>query len=249
MRYARQFIFAIATIVALVMSVASQTPPAQKPSFEPVTIKAAAYGQSVKKLITYAYQVHDFQIVGGPDWAGTDLWNIQSKTDGGNTPPPPITDLTPPGPFALMVQSILQDHFQLKIHREVRELPVYEMVVAQGGPKIRLADNQPPPPPPLSSGVARGTYFIGGNRAGMGFEGNAIPLDRLVNILSTETGRTVIDKTGLQGLYDMQMEWTPNSARIPLATALEEELGLRLVSARGPVEVLVIDHVQRPSEN
>src|SRR5438309_8482718 len=126
MRYARQFIFAIATIVALVMSVASQTPPAQKPSFEPVTIKAAAYGQSVKKLITYAYQVHDFQIAGGPDWAGTDLWNIQSKTDGGNTPPPPITDLTPPGPFALMVQSILQDHFQLKVHREVRELPVYE---------------------------------------------------------------------------------------------------------------------------
>ena len=227
---------------------ASQAP-APKPSFEPVVIKPAPYGQSVRKLVTYAYGVHDFQIVGGPDWAGTDLWNIQSKTDGGNTPPPPITDLTPPGPFALMVQSILQDHFQLKIHRAVRELPVYELVVAQGGPKIRLADNQPPPPPPLSSGVARGTYFIGGNRAGMGFEGNAIPLDRLVNILSTETGRTVIDKTGLQGLYDMQMEWTPDSSRIPLTTAMEEELGLRLQAATGAVEVLVIDSVQKPLEN
>ena len=250
MRYrAAKFMFCVALIATAVMPLASQTPPAQKRSFEPVTIKPAAYGQSVKKLITYAYQVHDFQIVGGPDWAGTDLWNIQSKTDRGNTPPPPITDLTPPGPFALMVQFILQDHFQLKIHREVRELPVYELVVAQGGPKIRLADNQPPPPPPLSSGVARGTYFIGGNRAGMGFEGNAIPLDRLVNILSTETGRTVIDKTGLQGLYDMQMEWTPDSPRIPLTTAMEEELGLRLQAATGPVEVLVIDSVQKPSEN
>src|SRR5438093_7086704 len=187
------------------MPLASQTSPEQKPSFEPVTIKRAAYGQSVKKLIGYGYQVHDFQIVGGPDWAGTDLWDVQSRTDEGNAPPPPIADRTPPGPFALMVQSILQDHFQLKIHRAVRELPVYELVVAQGGPKIQLADNQPPlgitaPPPPLSSGVPRGSYYIGGNRAGMGFEGNAIPLDQLVHILTTETGRTVIDKTGLQGL-------------------------------------------------
>src|SRR5881628_2945068 len=98
--------FCVALIATAVMPLASQTPPAQKPSFEPVTIKPAAYGQSVKKLITYAYQVHDFQIVGGPDWVGTDLWDIQSKTDEGNTPPPPITDLTPPGPFGLMVQSI-----------------------------------------------------------------------------------------------------------------------------------------------
>ena len=175
--------FCVALIATAVMPLASQTPPAQKRSFEPVTIKPAAYGQSVKKLITNAYQVHDFQIVGGPDWAGTDLWDIQSKTDEGNAPPPPIADLTPPGPFALMVQSILQDHFQLKIHREVRQLPVYELVVAQGGSKMRLADDQSPsgstttaPPTPLSSGVPRGSYFIGGNRAGMGFDrGSFVP--------------------------------------------------------------------------
>ena len=83
----------------------------------------------------------------------------------------------------------------------------------------------------------------------MGFEGNAIPLDPLVNILTDQTGRTVIDKTGLHGLYDMQMEWTPDSSRIPLTTAMEEELGLRLQPGTGPVEVLVIDSVQKPSEN
>ena|SRR5438034_1124681 len=64
------------------MPLASQTSPEQKPSFEPVTIKRAAYGQSAKKLIGYGYQVHDFQIVGGPDWAGTDLWDIQSDSGG-----------------------------------------------------------------------------------------------------------------------------------------------------------------------
>jgi uncharacterized protein (TIGR03435 family) len=247
-------VLVVAAITATVMPVTSQTPLAQKPSFKPVAVKPAAYGQSVKKLISYGYQVRDFQIAGGADWAGTDLWDIQSKTDEGNAPPPPTTDPTPLGPFALMVQSILQDHFQLKIHREVREFPVYELVVAQGGPKIRLADNEPPvgvtaPLPPLSSGVPRGTYYIEGNRAGMGFEGNAVPLDRLVNILTDQTGRTVIDKTGLHGLYDMQMEWTPDSSRIPLTTAMEQELGLRLQAATGPVEVLVIDSVQKPSEN
>jgi uncharacterized protein (TIGR03435 family) len=248
-------VIVVAAIATAVMPLASQAPP-QKPSFEPVVIKPAPYGQSVKKLVTYAYGVKDFQIVGGPDWASTDLWDIQSKVEDANdhAPEPLILDGTQPDPFSLMAQSILEDRFQLKAHREVRQLPVYELVVAQGGPKIRLADDQTPfdrtaPPPRLLTGVPRGSYFIGGNRAGKGFEGNAVPLDRLVNILTIETGRTVIDKTGLHGLYDMQMEWTPDSSRIPLTTAMEGRLGLQLVSSTGPVEVLVIESVQKPSEN
>src|SRR5216117_4104982 len=170
MRYrAAKFMFCVALIAITVMPLASQTPPAQKPSFEPVTIKPAAYGQSVKKLISYGYLVRDFQIVGGPDWAGTDLWDIQSKTVEGNAPPPPIADLTPPGPFALMVQSILQEYFQLKIHREVRELPVYELVVAQGGPK--LADDQIDTRVPDGLyDLKRGTGRIWSSRGAMGVE-------------------------------------------------------------------------------
>ena len=233
------------------MPLASQTSPEQKPSFEPVTIKRAAYGQSAKKLIGYGYQVHDFQIVGGPDWAGTDLWDIQSKTVEGNAPPPPIADLTPPGPFALMVQSILQEHFQLKIHREVRELPVYELVVAQGGPK--LADDQIDTRVPDGLyDLKRGTGRIWNSRGAMGVEARAIPMDWLANILTHPTGRTVIDKTGLHGLYDVDMEWMPDAQGAPatsLIRAIEEQLGLRLESTTGPVEVIVIDHVERPSEN
>jgi uncharacterized protein (TIGR03435 family) len=250
-RLSSNVVFVVAAIATAVMPLASQAPP-PKPSFEPVVIKPAPYGQSVKKLVTYAYGVKDFQIVGGPDWASTDLWDIQSKAENANdhAPEPLIVYATQPDPFSHMVQSILEDRFQLKAHREVRQLPVYELVVAQGGPKIRLADDQTPldrtSPPPW---VPRGSYFIGGNRAGKGFEGNAVPLDRLINILTIETGRTVIDKTGLHGLYDMQMEWTPDSSRIPLTTAMEERLGLQLVSSTGPVEVLVIDSVQKPSEN
>jgi uncharacterized protein (TIGR03435 family) len=241
MRYlSSKVVLVVAGMTIAVMPLASQAPSAQKPSFEPVVIKPAPWGQSVKKLVTYAYGVYDFQIVGGPEWASTDLWDIQSKVEDANdhAPEPLIVYATQPDPFSLMVQSILEDRFQLKAHREVRQLPVYELVVAQGGPKIRLADDQTPldptaPPPPLSSGVQRGSYFIGGNRAGMGFEGNAVPLDRLVQILTIQTGRTIIDKTGLHGLYDMQMEGTPDSSRIPLTTAIEERLGLQLVSSTG----------------
>jgi uncharacterized protein (TIGR03435 family) len=101
----------------------------------------------------------------------------------------------------------------------------------------------------------------------MHLEAKAIPLDRLVNMLINVTNRTVIDKTGLAGLYDIKLEWAPDTLQSPvsptadsppvvtaptgpaLTTAIEEQLGLRLVSAKAPLEVLVIDHVERPSEN
>jgi uncharacterized protein (TIGR03435 family) len=143
--------------------------------------------------------------------------------------------------FPLLVQSVLEHHFHLKAHREVQELPISELVVAPGGPKVRLADYRA-----SAAGPRRG-IFMTGDDAGLRFEGNAIPLAQLVDMLTVETRRTVIDKTGLQGVYDVHMEWMPS--RIPLTTSIEEQLGLRLQAAKGPVEVLVIDSVQKPSEN
>jgi uncharacterized protein (TIGR03435 family) len=216
-------VLVVAAIAAAVMPVAAQAP-------QSVTVKPDPYGQSLKTLITYAYQVLDFQIVGGPDWAGIERWDIQSKPDA-----------VVAWGFPLLVQSVLEDHFHLKAHPELRESPIYELVVAPGGTKVRLADNR------VSAAGPTSGIFMTGDDAGLRFEGNAISLAQLVDMLTAETGRIVIDKTGLQGLYDMQMEWAPS--RIPLTTAIEEQLGLRLQAATGPVEVLVIDSVQKPSEN
>jgi len=209
-----------------------------------------------------------------------ELWEIQAKAEEGSVPPQPRTfaDLARPDAMGLMLQSLLEDRFQLKHHRETRQLPIYEVVVAKSGPKIRLAEDQSPlgtdglratPPPRLPNGLpvlTRGTYSIFRNPSGMKFEAKAIPLDRFVNMLINVTKRTVIDKTGLAGLYDIKLEWAPDTLQaVPLTadgppvvaapagpvltTAIEEQLGLRLLSTKAPLEVLVIDHVERPSEN
>ena len=225
-----------------------------------------------------AYGVRDYQILGGPSWIATDRWNIEAKADPDRMFLP--TDVPGVDQLGLMLQSLIEDRFQLKVHRETGFFPIYELVVGKGGLKMTLAEDQTPrgsgrasatPPPRLPNGLPALTNF--GSRwvftpGGMNFEGKAIPLGRLVNLLANVTNRKIVDKTGLAGLYDIKLEWTADNLEAPftpavdraqvaasptgpsLMTALEEQLGLRLVSASGgPVDVIVIDSVQKPSEN
>jgi uncharacterized protein (TIGR03435 family) len=179
-----------------------------------------------------------------------------------------------------MLQVLLEDRFKLKVHREIRELPVYELTVAKGGLKMQQSKCTPGPPPPQENRppgrglqVAGCGSLLGGvnglNRTENGI-GTEIP--SLLTFLANLTRREVIDKTGLTGRFDLHLEWAPDEAMTappdplrpddptkpaPSATAggasifaaIQEQLGLKLESTKGPAEVLVIDHVEKPTEN
>ena len=225
---------------------------------------------ALRRLIQFAYRGNQ-EFLGGPDWIDSDRWDIQAKAAEGEVPlRTGLPDLSVPDTIALMVQSLLEDRFKLKVHTETRQLPVYELLVTKGGPKIKLSEDQTPPSGLLAAGGAQGTAIPrGAMRMGRSdLEVQAISIENFAKALGVlYAGRQVIDKTGLQGLYDIKLQWAPDPglpnpagpgpiASAPadqlgpsLFTALQEQLGLRLESTRGPVQVLVIDHVERPSEN
>jgi uncharacterized protein (TIGR03435 family) len=175
-----------------------------------------------------------------------------------------------------LVQTLLEDRFQLKVHREATDGPVYFLTVAKNGPKLKPATcvviDPAHKPAPLAPGENR-PDICGSNRSG------TIGSTRTMNLLGVKMHepdmatatfpgltfyfaslleRSVIDKTGLAGRFDIHLEYTPASAEVPssadpgppsLFVAVQEQLGLKLESGRGPVELLVIDHVEKPSAN
>jgi uncharacterized protein (TIGR03435 family) len=263
--------------VALAVSLTSvaQTDPSARPEFAVASVKrnhancCAGYGLgdgklhgndvTLRTLIAWAYQVQQFQISGGPSWIASDRFDVEAKTE---------DQKADYAHLRLMLQSLLEDRFKVKLHRDTKELPVYSLVVAKGGPKIRLSPDQTSPdahgPAPTGAGPNRGGLQVG---AGM-LIGNAVSLPQFATILSrTALDRLAIDKTNLAGRFDIQLQWAFDTRESPsdpggttpspaspsdypsIFTAIQEQLGLKLESSRGPVEVLVIDHAERPSQN
>jgi len=234
-------------------------------------------GVSLKILLTYAYRLRDEQIVGGPAWISSALWEVSAKAEDSNIPAtPPTFDPAVPDAMALMVQALIQDRFRLRSHREVKELPTYDLVINKGGPKIQKANDQTPPIPKQPTNDASRTRNAGTNPlpaprgvlnmfnspTGSTLQGTAVPLSYLANALAISLRRAVMDRTSLMGLYDFKLQWAPDpmlgingprgangSVGPSIFTAVQEQLGLKLDSSRGPVEVLVIDSVRQPSEN
>jgi uncharacterized protein (TIGR03435 family) len=140
-----------------------------------------------------------------------------------------------------MLQVALADRFKLRVHNEARDGPIYELVIAKGGFKLKEA-----PASKHSRGYSWGRDHV---------EVRTGPIGSLVFVLSDLLSRNVVDKTGLSGNYDIDLNWTPDDqqgtpdAGPTLFTALEEQLGLKLVPAKGPVDTFVVDHVERPTEN
>jgi uncharacterized protein (TIGR03435 family) len=225
-----------------------------------------ATGVTLKLLIRVAYEVHDFQIVGLPAWAESDRFNVDAKAADTKT-----AKINPGNPSIMTdderravetklhagVQTLLADRFNLQARRETREMPVYALVIASGGSKLK---------------PATGSRGLLGGRGQM--TGTGATLDMLIHLLSNATDRIVIDRTGLNGAYDFKLEWTPGPGEMGLAggppppgvapggseasapaegpslfTAIQEQLGLRLEATKGPVEVVVVDHAEKPSAN
>jgi uncharacterized protein (TIGR03435 family) len=210
-----------------------------------------ATGVSLKYLLKTAYRVDDFQISGAPGWFDSDRFDIEAKAAGN---PPRAQVLS-------MLQSLLSDRFKLLLHRETRELPVYELVLAKSGLKFkeRACVGQPGPENPC------GGFTVSPVRGEL--MGRVVPTREFAEALATLLNRTVLDKTALTGNYDFDLHWTPDGSTItvhgpgdpdaPLPdpngpsifTAVREQLGLELKSAKGPVEMLVIDHAEKPDAN
>jgi uncharacterized protein (TIGR03435 family) len=195
-------------------------------------------------LLTQGLQVNPDQIVGEPGWAKSDRWNVEAKVAGEDV------DALARMTFAqrqAMFQQVLADRFGMKVHGETRELPVYALVVAKGGAKVTESKAAPDM---ASGGKGSLPRITPGPRDG-DLTGQNVTMDVLASVLSRYVDRSVIDKTGLTGSYDLAIRWAggADTSGPSIFTVVQEQLGLRLEPTKAPVPVIVIDHLERPREN
>jgi uncharacterized protein (TIGR03435 family) len=204
-------------------------------------------------LIQFAYSIEPFQLVGGPGWIHSDGYDIEAKPEG-------YADRQH---VWLMLQTLLADRFKLSVHREMRDMPVYTMTAVKSGLKLpppkecvpRMPD-APAPPPALQPGqMYCGGFGLAMLPTGLRMQGSGLSMAEFTKRLAAVVGRPVLDKTGFTGTFDVQLEFAPDDAhatdpaRPDIFAAIEEHLGLKLTAAKGPVEVLVIDHAEKPTAN
>ncbi len=218
-------------------------PPGQR-GFPPISISGSRVtdaNSSVFDLVAVAYNLKRYQIAGGPSWIGSATamgaaYDVTAKAPG---------DTVTMDQVRLMLQTLLAERFHLVVHLEAKEMPVYALVTGKGGPKLKVspADGMPP-----------GTRVAGGGDTRIQMTASKGTMDQLAFLLTNDQslGRPVVDKTSLTGTYDYKLEYSnaaQDSDAPSIFTALQEQLGLRLESQSATIEILVIDHVEKPDEN
>jgi uncharacterized protein (TIGR03435 family) len=230
---------------------------------------------TVQMLVRLAFGVQDNQISGAPSWVNSESYNIEARMD--RSAADEMRKMSEDQRKVArqhMLQALLADRFSLTLHQETKDLPVYALVISKNGPKLRKAK----PGDTYADGFKGIDGLPAGPHnmvlTGRGeFKAQAQPISALARALSHALGRPVLDRTGLTGSYDITLEWTPDEihgatmkepaggqqpadsivASEPsgpsIFTAIQEQLGLKLEPQKGATEVLVIDHVEKPSEN
>jgi len=186
-------------------------------------------------IIEQAYGIKEFQLLARPGWLTSERFDIDAR----------------PGSRVgyddckRMLQSLLAERFKLALHPETRQLPIYKLVVGRNGPKLHKVDADAP----------LGIKTFDTNKGQLITRGTSMPQLAGMLAMTGELENLVVDGTGLDGYYEFTLEWAPSSVPAEVSpgpslfTALQEQLGLKLEATKGPVETLVIDHVERPSEN
>ena len=190
---------------------------------------------TLQMLVQYGFGVKDSEIMGGPDWISVERYDIVAKADS----PKQLSE----NELEPLVRALLADRFKLTVHREIKELPVYSLVLGRKGPK--LAEHLGPVVSSVNTSYESGVLSM--NAVGISMASLADHLGR------QQLARTVTDDTGLRGAYDFKLEWAPqqtaDSAGPSIFTALQDQLGLKLEEHKGPVEVVVIDRAEKASGN
>jgi uncharacterized protein (TIGR03435 family) len=177
-----------------------------------------------------AYHVGPSQVVGGPPWLAIERFNIVDKSP---------KDTNDDDVLDVMEQALLAERFHLELHRESRPMSAYVIEVAKGGPKLEKS----------RGGESSVTYSLNTLLA------RNTGMDRFAYVLSRSVNLPVVNRTGLEGIFNFQLRWESDSERSrpdagpTLFTAIQEQLGLRLRAEKAPVEVLIIDRAQKPTEN
>jgi uncharacterized protein (TIGR03435 family) len=298
----RSAALAFCASATLCAAVGAQTPAEAPLGYEVASVKANRSGSGrvgfgnppgqftatnvpLRFLIQQAYRFMEFQVVGGPSWMDSERFDITAKTPRGAADGTPGGGVSPEA-NAAMLRALLADRFKLVAHIDTREMPVYVVTVAKGdgtlGPNLRASTvdcaargrargaappQMPQPGQPIECGMMMG---FGPNGSTIRAGGSAF--GELLRTITQNLGRKVIDKTGLTGNFDIELQFVgdrPGMAGMPplpptaagpsdpsatsnlpsLVTALREQAGLKLESERGPVEILVIDSVERPTED
>jgi uncharacterized protein (TIGR03435 family) len=207
-----------------------------------------ATNTTLKSLMVFAWDVHSYEIVGGPGWLDSAVWDIVA------TPEHPVEPgLANIEHFRTMLRSLLIDRFQLEVHREQKELPVYALVIAKGGLKLT-------PGEAAAHANEMRLHMSNGQMIAQ-----KITWKFVAQMFSEFLGRTVVDQTGSDDAFDFKLQWTPDPTQsaLPLDpgqtppdpsgpslfTAVQEQLGLRLEAQKAPVEILVVDRAVKASEN
>jgi uncharacterized protein (TIGR03435 family) len=256
--------------------------PATRPEFEAASIKPSASsrlmgtmlrdgkliatGASLKALVALAYEVRETEISGGLNWVGSERFDVNAKA----AQPVGTSDLR------LMIRALLEDRFQLRIHRDTKEMPVYALMIGKNGPKLKASNDldctdpsvyTPPPQLPTPGqpagpvSIRCGNFYVLNDR----LQGRKITLTQLASTLSNMNvvEQRVVDQTGITGTFDIDLQWDPSSRTSSGSTdptpdnknsphileAFQEQLGLRLQSQVSPVQVIVIDNATKPTAN
>jgi bla regulator protein BlaR1 len=263
-----------------------QAPATARPQFEVASIKPSfsdgimhvrplpgrlTADATLQVLMQYAYGVQAFQLLGGPSWLTSARYEIDARADA----------TVNRDQLFLMLQSLLEDRFHLKTHRDMKELPVFILASNRGGLKlpapkegvcvdsaadaaVEWAGGRMAAPGELQPAKGRcGSAIVVLGPGGAHMRGGKIAVSELVRMLSMLLGRSVLDKTGFTALFDVQLDFVPDETTpampppppgsgisdVSIAQALQQQLGLRLESTKGPVEVIVVDQAERPSAN
>jgi len=256
----------VAVLIAGLMTASTAVLTQTRPSFEVATIKRSerfdegggtrwmpggvlhVTNLSVRSLMLTAYGTSQrsllpSQIIGTPGWAVSDRFDITAKVEEALAARPQTEWFSK---LPVLLQSLLDERFKLKVHRETRDLPVYVVRMANQdgrlGPQLH--------PSSVDCEKERGKCFIRflpGHVTGV-----AVNADTIAQLATSSLGRVVLDRTGLRGLYDFDLEWSPDQTspdKPSVFAAVQEQLGLKIDSDRAPVEVVVIDHIERPTED
>ena len=207
-------------------------------NFRPTEDGFTATNITIGFLIPTAFTFRNDEIFGLPKWTDSVRFDIKAKITGSDRDS--LKTISPEQRQAMMA-ALFAHYFHLRAHVEPRTLPVYDLVIAKNGPRLK------PTTQPAGSAVTYSDHYTA----------FAVTTAGLAAMLTSHTGRTVIDKTGLTGKYDISLKWTPDNAPPATSgdqppsifTALQEQLGLKLESSKGPVDTLVIDHIEMPTEN